>query len=239
MFAAHSCLLLQTKEAAKEIFSCKIVSGLTYMECFNEDNFISLCDKLARKDKDLKAVIKQYGYPPLWGRVPSFATLIHVILEQQVSLASAKAAFLKLEAKIGHITPEKLLLLTDEEMKACYFSRQKTVYARHLALAIVNGELSIEALIEMDDESLRNEMKKIKGIGDWTVDVFMMMALHRCDCFPTGDIALMKSAKEVKGLDMQTSKDEILLLSEKWKPYRTLAAFILWHAYIKKRNIIF
>lgn len=209
------------------------------MQHFNEDNFISLCDKLAKKDKDLKAVIKQYGYPPLWGRVPSFATLIHIILEQQVSLASAKAAFLKLEAKIGHITPEKVLLLSDEEMKACYFSRQKIIYARHIALSIVNGELAIEKLSVLEDEQLRTEMKKLKGIGDWTVDVFMMMALHRCDCFPTGDIALMKSAKEVKKLNMQTSKEEILLLAEKWKPYRTIAAFILWHAYIKKRNLKF
>src|SRR4249919_1653218 len=149
------------------------------MECFNEDNFISLCDKLAKKDKDLKAVIKQYGYPPMWGRVPSFATLIHIILEQQVSLASAKAAFLKLEAKIGHITPAKVLSLTDEEMKACYFSRQKIIYARYLATAIVNKEFSIEKIVTLDDENLRAEMKKLKGIGDWTVDVFMMMTLHR------------------------------------------------------------
>lgn len=208
------------------------------MESFNEDNFISLCDKLARKDKDLRSVIKQYGYPPLWGRVPSFATLIHIILEQQVSLASAKAAFLKLEAKIGHITPEKVLLLTDEEMKACYFSRQKIIYARHLASSMMNGELSITELIKMDNENLRTTMKKLKGIGDWTVDVFMMMALHRCDCFPTGDIALMKSIKEVKSLDNNTTKEEVLLIANKWKPYRTVAAFILWHAYIKKRNIL-
>lgn len=209
------------------------------MEHFNEDNFNSLCDKLAKKDKHLKAVIKEHGYPPLWGRIPSFATLIHIILEQQVSLASAKAAFLKLESRIGHITPEKILQLTDEEMKACYFSRQKTIYARHLALSMVNGELSIEKISLLEDEQLRTEMKKLKGIGDWTVDVFMMMALHRCDCFPTGDIALMKSIKEVKGLDMYTSKEEILLLADNWKPYRTIAAFILWHAYIKKRNIQF
>lgn len=209
------------------------------MECFNEDNFISLCDRLARKDNHLKAVIKQHGYPPLWGRVPSFATLIHIILEQQVSLASAKAAFLKLEARIGHITPEKILLLTDEEMKACYLSRQKIVYARHLATAIVRNEFSIEEIIMVDDELLRTEMKKLKGIGDWTVDVFMMMALHRCDCFPTGDIALMKSIKEVKDLGMHTGKDDILAIADNWRPYRTIAAFILWHAYIKKRNIIF
>jgi DNA-3-methyladenine glycosylase II len=206
---------------------------------FNKDNFILLCDKLAKKDRHLKNVIEQYGYPPLWSRVPSFATLIHIILEQQVSLASAKAAFLKLEAKIGHVTPEKIMQLSDEEMKACYFSRQKIIYAKHLAAAIIKNELPVEQLNDLPDESLRTELKKIKGIGDWTVDVFMMMVLHRCDCFPTGDIALIKSIKEVKGLTPLTSKEEILLIVDTWRPYRTIAAFILWHAYIKKRNLKF
>lgn len=209
------------------------------MECFTKDNFYSLCDKLAKKDKHLKTVLQEHSYPPFWSRVPSFATLIHIILEQQVSLASAKAAFLKLEEKIGHITPEKLLALTDEELKACYFSRQKIKYARHLAESILNNELEIEKLNELHDEELRTALKKIKGIGDWTVDVFMMMCLHRCDCFPTGDIALIKSIKEVKALPALTSKEEILLIAEKWKPYKTVAAFILWHAYIKKRNLKF
>src|SRR5690242_485792 len=103
------------------------------MDSFNKNNFYSLCDILAEKDHDLKNIITKYGYPPLWSRAASFATLIHIILEQQVSLASAKAAFLKLESTIGHITPEKILQLTDEGMKACYFSRQKMKYARHLA----------------------------------------------------------------------------------------------------------
>src|SRR4051812_2354384 len=116
------------------------------MKTFQKDNFNPLCDHLAEGDNDLKNIITQYGYPPFWSRVPSFATLIHIILEQQVSLASAKAAFLKLESKIGHITPEKILLLSDEEMKACYFSRQKMKYARHIAEAIINKELNIGQL---------------------------------------------------------------------------------------------
>lgn len=209
------------------------------MECFNEDNFISFCNMLAAKDKDLHAVIQEYGDPPLWSRTASFATLIHIILEQQVSLASAKAAFLKLEVKIGHITPERLLALSDEEMKDCYFSRQKIIYARHLATAIIQCEFNIEALAGLEDDVVRLNMKKLKGIGDWTTDVFMMMVLHRCDCFPTGDIALIKSIKEVKNLAAETTKEQILSLAEKWRPYRTVAAFILWHAYIRKRNITY
>ena len=209
------------------------------MDSFDKNNFLSLCDSLAERDKDLKNIIIQFGYPPLWSRTPSFATLIHIILEQQVSLASAKAAFLKLESAIGHITPEKILQLSDEEMKACYFSRQKTKYAKHLAEVILNGKLNIDALQTLPDNAVRTELKKVKGIGDWTVDVFLMMVLHRNDCFATGDIALMKSIKEVKGLVPLTSKAEILLITETWKPYRTLAAFLLWHAYIRKRNLAY
>src|SRR6476646_8109771 len=123
------------------------------MNSFDNNNFHSLCDILAEKDYDLKKIIAQFGYPPLWSRVPSFATLIHIILEQQVSLASAKAAFLKLESKIGHITPKKILQLSDEEMKTCYFSRQKMNYAKHLAEVILNGELNIDALQTLPDNA--------------------------------------------------------------------------------------
>jgi len=207
------------------------------VQTFDENNFYSLCNKLAKKDKHLNAVIKTHGYPTLWSRSPTFATLIHIILEQQVSLASAKAAFLKLQEKVGHITPEKIVQLSDEELKACYFSRQKTVYVRQLANAIVSGGLCLEELNILPDELIRTQLKKLKGIGDWTVDVYLMMALNRCDCFPTGDIALVKSIKEVKFLPIETTKEEILQIAETWRPYRTVVAYILWHAYITKRNI--
>ncbi len=204
---------------------------------FSEKNFISLCDALIKKDKHLLNIVHIHGYPPLWNRTATFSTLIHIILEQQVSLASAKAAFLKLQEKIGAIEPEKILLLDDEEMKASYFSRQKMKYARHLAEAILNKHLIIDELTNMNDDEVRIQLKKIKGIGDWTVDIFLMVALHRCDCFATGDIALMKSIKEVKNLPENISKEKITAIAARWKPYRTIAAYLLWHAYIKKRNI--
>src|SRR5215831_7328312 len=129
------------------------------MGSFDKNNFHSLCNILAERDNDLKNIIVQHSYPPLWSRVPSFATLIHIILEQQVSLASAKAAFLKLESTIGHVTPEKILQLSDEEMKACYFSRQKIKYARHLAEMILSTELNIDSLQTLPDDMIRTELK--------------------------------------------------------------------------------
>ena len=174
---------------------------------------------------------------PVWKRKTNFETLIHIILEQQVSLASAKSALNKLKEKTGSITPKKVLLLTDAELKACYFSRQKIGYAKHLAASIITKQLILEGLTIAPDETVRTELKKIRGIGDWTADVYLMMALQRTDLFPTGDIALVSSIKEVKNLPKHTGKEEILLIAEQWKPYRTIAAYLLWHAYIKKRKI--
>lgn len=204
---------------------------------FNKVNLSSLCDLLSKKDQHLKIIIEQYGYPPLWTRPATFPTLIHIILEQQVSLASAKAAFVKLKEKLVTITPKKLLLLTDEEMKACYFSRQKMVYARHLAEAIITKQLNLEKLSLMPDEKLREELKRIKGIGDWTVDIYLLFALQRTDIFPTGDLAMINAFKEIKQIKKQVTKEEIIALSESWKPHRSIATMLLWHYYIQKRGL--
>jgi DNA-3-methyladenine glycosylase II len=204
---------------------------------FNAANHPGLCDALSSSDKHLREIIQAHGYPPVWTREQSFAALVHIILEQQVSLASAKAAFTKLQQKLGTITPQKLLKLSDEELRACYFSRQKTAYARHLAEAIVSKKLQLKKLAALPDEEVRAELKKIKGIGDWTVDIYLLFALQRCDVFPTGDLAMMNAFREVKQLPKHTGKEEILKLAEQWRPYRSVATYLLWHHYIKTRNI--
>jgi len=173
----------------------------------------------------------------MWTRPASFQSLILFILEQQVSLASAYAAFKKLKEKIGFVTPAKILLLTDAELRACYFSRQKIVYARELANAVQTKKLKLKKLALANEDEIRTELKKIKGIGDWTVDVYLMHALQRTDLFPLGDIALVNSLKEVKQLHPKITKEEMLKIAESWRPHRTIAAMILWHAYIQKRGI--
>ncbi len=204
---------------------------------FSATNFYRFCDQLSQKDKNLQTIIKQHSYPPMWTRPATFQTLILTILEQQVSLASAYSAFKKLKEKIGFVTPSKILSLSDTELRACYFSRQKIVYVRELAYAIQNKQLKIKKLTGKQDDEVRHELKKIKGIGDWTVDVYLMHALQRTDLFPLGDIALVNSLKEVKQLHPQITKEEMLIIAEAWRPYRTIAAMILWHAYIKKKGI--
>lgn len=207
------------------------------IQTFSEENFQTICNQLAKQDKDLKAIINTHGHPPMWTRPATFQTLILIILEQQVSLASAYAAFKKLREKIGVVTTAKILSLTDEELRACYFSRQKIIYARELANAVESKQLQLKKLSTATDDEVRCELKKIKGIGDWTVDVYLMHCLQRTDLFPLGDIALVNSLKETKQLHHHITKEEMLAVAEPWRPYRTIAAMILWHAYIKKRNI--
>ncbi len=205
---------------------------------FHENNFTAICDQLAKRDKDLRAIIKEHGYPPMWTRPATFQTLILTILEQQVSLASAFAAFKKLRARIGYVTPAKILSLSDDDLRSCYFSRQKIVYARELANAIQTKSLQLKKLDQAHEDEIRLSLKAIKGIGDWTVDVYLMHALQRTDLFPLGDIALVNSLKTVKKLPKDISNEKMLAIAEAWRPNRTIAAMILWHDYIKKRGII-
>jgi DNA-3-methyladenine glycosylase II len=220
------------------IFGGNTPTGTTMINnVYTKDNFPSICKLLADKDDTLKKIIDTYGLPPMWTRPAIFQTLILTILEQQVSLASAYAAYKKLKEKTGFITPEKLLALSDEDLKVCYFSRQKIVYARELATAILTKKINLKQLSMSTDEDIRIVLKQIKGIGDWTVDVYLMHALQRSDVFPLGDIALVNSLKHLKQLRGDASKEEMLAIADSWRPYRTVASMLLWHAYIQRKGI--
>lgn len=203
---------------------------------FSTDNFHSICDKLSSKDRELKSIIKSFGYPPMWTRPNTFETLVHIILEQQVSLASALATLNKLREKLTKITPAGLLALTDEELKACYFSRQKTIYARSLAAAIQSKQLNLKSLEKLPDEDVRARLVALKGIGNWTVDVYLMFVLRRADIFPIGDLAAVNALKQVKKLSKDTAKEGLLDITGGWQPYRTVATMILWHHYLSIRK---
>jgi DNA-3-methyladenine glycosylase II len=207
------------------------------IQTFSAQNFQNFCNHLSKKDTHLKSIITQHGYPPMWTRKQGFETLILTILEQQVSLAAAFAAYKRLKSKIGTVTPAKILAMSNEELRECYFTRQKQGYAKNLAQAFASKTLPWKQFPEMSDEDVRIHLTSIKGIGNWTTDVYLMHALQRTDLFPLGDIALVNSLKETKQLHPHTTKEEMLQIAEPWRPYRTIASMILWHAYIKKRNI--
>lgn len=202
------------------------------IKTLSEENLTEICNKLTERDKDLRFIFKNYGTPPLWAREASFQTLIHIILEQQVSLASALSAFNRLKEKLDEITPENVLKLSDEELKLCYFSRQKTVYARELSKAVLDESLNLENLKNLTDEEAKHELKKIKGIGDWTADIYLLMALLRADVMPKGDLALHVAWKKLKNLKDAPNSEEFQQIAEKWKPFRAVAARLLWHFYL-------
>jgi DNA-3-methyladenine glycosylase II len=206
------------------------------MNRFNQDNFDSICTSLALKDRVFKTILDEYGPPPMWTRPNSFDTLVLTILEQQVSLASAYAAYKKLKDKTGELIPQSLLDLSDEELRACYFSRQKIVYARGLAEAVLNGSIDLEQLSNEPDELVRKKLKALKGIGDWTVDIYLIHALQHADVFPLGDLALVNSIRMLLQYPEMT-REEMMLRSSGWKPYRSVATMMFWHYYIKKKNI--
>lgn len=204
----------------------------------NNKNLITACEELSSVDSDLKFIFQTYGVPPLWKREANFPTLVHIILEQQVSLASALSAFNKLQEKLGAITPEGVLKLSDEELKSCYFSRQKTSYVRDLAQSVVSGSLQLNRLKKLSDEDVKKELKKIKGIGDWTADIYLLMALLRPDVMPKGDLALHVAWKKLKDLEHAPDSEEFQQIAERWKPFRAVAARLLWHFYLSEKKKI-
>ena len=189
---------------------------------------------LSGRDPDLKNILSTYGPPPMWAREPGFPTLVHIILEQQVSLASARAAYDRLLQAVPVLTPSEFLKLDAETLKKAGFSRQKKRYCRILAQAIVDGSFQFELLTDMDDTSARDELLRITGVGRWTADIYLLMALRRPDIWPSGDLALCTAVQRVKRLATRPGSEELDVISESWKPWRAVAARIFWHFYLSE-----
>jgi DNA-3-methyladenine glycosylase II len=191
---------------------------------------------LKNRDTDLGKVLSTLGPPPLWKRDPGFSTLVQIILEQQVSLSSARAAFNRLLQAVPVLSPKEFLKLDPKTLKQIGFSRQKAYYCCLLAESILSGSLNLEGLRKMDDDQVRVELIKIKGIGRWTADIYLLMALRRPDIWPTGDLALTSAVQRVKGLEARPSLQELETLSLVWEPWRAVAARIFWHHYLNAQE---
>lgn len=191
---------------------------------------------LSERDTDLARAVRAYGTPPLWGREEGFPTLVLTILEQQVSLASALAAFGRLRAAASPLTPEKFLAIDDARLRAFGFSRQKALYCRLAARAAVEGELDFGKLDTLDDDAARAVLLRLKGVGPWTAEIYLLRALLRPDAWPAGDLALQIAAQEVKRLAARPSASELEGLAEAWRPWRAVAARVLWLHYLGRRG---
>lgn len=187
---------------------------------------------LAERDPDLNRIQEDLGPPPMWAREPGFPTLMHIILQQQVSLASAQAAYDRLLAAASPLIPARFLEFDDVQLKAIGFSRQKTSYGRTLARALVEGRLVLSVLDTMDDAAVRSELTQLKGIGPWTADIYLLMALRRPDIWPSGDLALAIAVQRLQRLAARPTPEELDAIGEKWRPWRAVAARLLWHYYL-------
>lgn len=187
---------------------------------------------LARVDPDLARVIGRHGPPPLWGREPGFATLVQIVLEQQVSLASGRAAFARLERAAGTVTPARVATVTERRIRAAGITRQKATYVSGLARSVVSGELDVDAIGLLDDDAAHAELVKLKGIGPWSADIYLLMALGRRDVWPRHDLALASAMREVKRLRSLPTPERQLEIAEGWRPWRAVAARLMWHHYL-------
>ena len=203
-----------------------------YLTPLDHERLLEGVRSLAARDPDLAAVIEAFGPPPLWAREPGFPTLIYIILEQQVSLASARAAFNRLTAALTPLTPQAFLELDDAALKTIGFSRQKTTYGRIAARALLDGELDLNSLLGLEDDVVRAHLTRLKGIGRWTADIYLMEALLRPDVWPTGDLALAVAVQRVKRLPVLPNPVQLGEIGHLYAPWRAVAARIFWHHYL-------
>ena len=201
----------------------------------DEKTFAAAAAELCVADPDLAAIVERHGLPEFWAREPGLHTLVLLILEQQVSLASARAAYDRLAKRLGGLTAEGILRSSDAELRADGFSRQKARYVRVLSSAIEDGSFDLDAIGRMDDESARVALVALPGIGPWTAEVYLLSALRRPDTWPVGDIALQEGARRARGLETRPSPDELRVIGDGWRPHRATAARLLWHLYLSDR----
>ena len=202
----------------------------------DESNLIHASNYLATRDEALQNVLQRLGPPPLWARLPGFSTLVHIILEQQVSLASANAAFHKLCRRCPDLHPAAFLQIPIEDLAAIGFSRQKILYTRLLAEAILAGALQLDKLPELHDEAVSQHLQQVKGIGAWTADIYLMECLLRPDIMPKGDIALLEAFRELKGLERRPDHPQLIEATEHWRPWRSVGVRMLWQHYLDARG---
>lgn len=187
---------------------------------------------LTRDDRDLAAVVRRHGPPPLWARPPGVGTLVRIILEQQVSLASARAVYRRLEQAVGDVTSETICRCGVEGLRQLGVTRQKATYCHELARRIATGELNLRRVARAPVEVARTELMRVTGIGPWTADIYLLMVLRRPDIWPTGDIALLTALQYLRRLPRRPTVEQAAAQARRWAPWRAVAARILWHGYL-------
>jgi len=198
----------------------------------DEPGLLRAVDVVATLDPKLRGIVERHGPPPLWARDPSFPTLVRIILEQQVSLTSAEAAYGRLIGAAGAVTPGAVVAVGEPGLAAAGLTRQKSRYLFELASRVSDGRLDLARVAALPDDDARAELMALPGIGRWTADIYLLMALGRPDIWPIGDIALASASQAAHGLPTRPSQEELAARAEGWRPWRAVAARILWHGYL-------
>jgi DNA-3-methyladenine glycosylase II len=206
------------------------------LEQLTESSLCRAAKTLARRDNDLASIFKSLGPPPLWARQPGFSTLVKIILEQQVSLASAASLFARLKKNTTPFRPVRMMELGEAHLKSLGLTRQKTAYCLNLAESLHTKRLRLSQLTVMSDADVKAALMEIKGLGSWSADVYLLMVLRRPDIFPATDLALVTAVTELKQLPLRPGTDQFLKMAEAWRPYRSVAARMLWQYYLAKRS---
>jgi DNA-3-methyladenine glycosylase II len=191
---------------------------------------------LVSQDADLAQVVARFGPPPLWHRRPCFATLVRIIFEQQVSLAAAQTLFKRLANMVIPFSAVRFRQLDDARLAAARLTRQKRACSRTLAEAIATRRLRLKALAAMPDAEARQALMTIRGIGPWTADIYLLLALRRPDIWPSDDLALNKALVAIKHLGERTPEKDWAAIANAWHPWRAVAARILWHYHLSSRG---
>lgn len=209
------------------------INGIPAVTSLTRDGLAEAAAALAARDRHLASIYRVHGPPPMWGRQPGFRTLLRIILEQQVSLISARSMFERLRANIDPFEPQSFIECGEAYLRSLGMTRQKAHYAIQVAHAFSNGDL--KSLGRLNDEEAHATLTQIKGIGPWTANIYLLMALRRPDIWPDGDIALATAVKKLHKLDDRPSFVELARMAQRWRPYRSVAARMLWQYYLAER----
>ncbi len=193
-------------------------------------------NELAATDPDIERLAHRHGSPPLWPRSPTFATLIQIILEQQISLKAAETVFKKVEAALGGVSPDNILAAGESGLRALGITRQKSRYCHELALHVSDGRLPLNDLHTQSIEDGRHALLRVPGLGPWSVDVYYMSALRHPDIWPKGDLALAIAMQDIKQLPERPDHSTQSRIAEAWAPWRSVAARLLWMDYLVQRG---
>lgn len=190
---------------------------------------------LVQHDTGLAAIVEAHGAPPMWDRPRGFATLVQIILEQQVSLQSAATLYARVALALGAVTPATVTACGVDGLRANGLTRQKAAYVVALAQSTSSGALPLQYLHRYSDDAAAQLLTRVPGIGPWSASVYQLMVLKRADIWPPGDLALHKAMQNLRGLAVVPTSAEATAFASVWSPFRAVAARILWHGYLEDR----